>query len=305
MRAHAGKIIAMSLLDELDKEAARRKLGEDEVERQKAETQRTFHDLLEPGLDRLRVFLDRLVQNLELLQRRITVHYPVPGYGDVIAHVEHSYKFEEVRHPSSRTLTVTFPCNIASNECALVEVQGGTRVRSLAGVFHRHRIGGMSAPQKNAAGDVVAANFQARGKIEMRATFHADSDNPKLRMTFENIEGLGTTLKSVPADTLDEGLFDEIGRYLMSEPNNLFREDLPEKYRRQLRQKVQHEKMRRHWETRVKEPLPEIPQDHPADGGDDLSSRLLSRVRDGVTDASAKLRGMVGDVASRLRKRND
>ncbi len=292
----------MSLLDDLEKEAARLKLGTDEAVRHQGEMQRAFHAQLEPGLDRLREFLEKLVANLKLLQPRIAVHYPIPGYGDVTTYIEHNYAFEEVRKPSSRTLKLTFACPIASNECALVAVVGSARVRSLAGTFHRHRIGGMVAPEKNMAGEIVSASFQARGKIESSAIFHADSANAKLRMSFENIDGLGTTLKAIPAEAVDEALFDEIGRYLMGEPNGLFREELPEKYRRQLRQKVQHEQLRRHWETRVTEPLPALPSEHTADDAASSFHALLARVRDGMAAGVIRTREIVGEIIARFRK---
>jgi hypothetical protein len=70
-------------------------------------------------------------------------------------------------------------------------------------------------------------------------------------MSFENIDGLGTTMKTVAVERFDSALFDEIGRYLMGEPNSLFREELPASYRRQLRQKVQHEQLKRRWESQA------------------------------------------------------
>jgi hypothetical protein len=70
-------------------------------------------------------------------------------------------------------------------------------------------------------------------------------------MTFVNFDGFGTTTRPVPAAQVDARLFDEIGRFLLREPNALLREDLPEAYRRELRSRVQQLEMKRRWEIRV------------------------------------------------------
>ena len=51
----------------------------------------------------------------------------------------------------------------------------------------------------------------------------------------------------------DREWLDEIGRYLVREPNGLFKEDLPEDFRKQLRTKVQQEELKRKWEAQMAE----------------------------------------------------
>lgn len=289
----------MKLLDELDEEAARLRAERDAAAKRQSEVEQVFQSLLLPGIERLEEFLNRLSANLKLLKPAIVMRYAVPGYGEIRARAEHDYVIELARHPSSRTLNLTFSCLVASQECPLVEVQGSARVRSLAGVFHRHRIAGMSTPQKDASGEVVSAGFRARGRIAQRAQFHVDVENPQLRMSFENIDGLGTTMKTVPADRLDDALFDQIGRYLMGEPNSLFREELPEAYRRQLRQKVQHEQLRRRWESHVSQAVSR-PDDKPASA--EPPDRSRTRLRSLAADWSAALRTRLEGLLVRARR---
>jgi hypothetical protein len=290
----------MCLLDELDGEAAWLGAAADDAARRKADVERIFHERLVPEMENLRAFLDRLVANLKLLRPRIEMRYPVPGYGDIIALVEHDHAIEERRNPSSRTLVLSFSSAIASNECPQIEVRGAARVRSLAGVFNRHRIAGMSAPHKDASGDVVSAGFRARGRIASRASFHVDSESTQLRMSFENVDGLGTTMKAIPAERVNAALFDEIGRYLMAEPDALFREELPEAYRRQLRQKVQHEQLKRRWESSVSAPVEAQRAQRPA-AGTRVGTGPRVDLRGRVANAGQALRRLFDAVASRGR----
>lgn len=241
----------VGLLDELERQAQQRKLGDEESARRKSEREALYRTRLEPACDALHEFLCELIQKLKTLQPRTRMRYEIPGYGEIVGYIEHHYELKDDRQPSAREIAIAFPCAIAAEECPAVEVQGASRVRAVAGLFQRHRIGGMLAPRKDASGEIVGATFRAKGRIPLGATFQADIDMAQLRMSFSNLDGLGTAAKSVPAMEVDQDLFDEIGRYLMREPNALLREDLPEAYRKQLRSKVQQQEIKRRWERRI------------------------------------------------------
>ena len=88
-------------------------------------------------------------------------------------------------------------------------------------------------------------------------------------------------MKSVPAMQVDAELNEQIGRFLMREPNTLLREDLPEAYRKHLRTKVQQAAIKRHWDNRIA----------------DNRERELRDLRRAYS-AAGKLGGMLGRVRS-------
>ena len=87
----------------------------------------------------------------------------------------------------------------------------------------------------------------------MTATFVGDAETATVKMTFVNFESLGSVTKTVTGAQLNEGLFDDIGRFLTREPNNLLHEELSDAYRNQLRNKVQQDAIKRRWETKINE----------------------------------------------------
>jgi len=111
----------------------------------------------------------------------------------------------------------------------------------------------MGEPRKDVAGEIISAKFNARGKIILQATFLADVDSALIKTTFINFDSLGTASKSFPPAQLKNELFDDIGRYIMREPSNLFQEELPDAYRVHLRSKIQQDEMKRKWETKISE----------------------------------------------------
>jgi hypothetical protein len=241
----------VGLLEELEQQAQLRATAGDDPQRRKTERSAAYRDRLEPALDALHAFLTELIQKLYALKPRTALRYPVPGYGEIVGYVDHDYRLRDDKQPSSREIVLEFDCAIASEECPAVEVDGASRVRALGGFFQRHRLGGMSAPRKDAAGELVGATFRAKGRIAVSASFHADAENGVLRMSFSHFDGFDTVVKTVAATELGEALNDQIGRFIVREQNTLLREDLPEAYRKQLRSKVQQQEIKRRWENRI------------------------------------------------------
>jgi hypothetical protein len=242
----------VGLLDDLEQEAQRRKAGVDDQERAKQEREAAYRTQLEPGMAGLYEYLSKLTQNLGFIKPRKTFRYALAGYGDLVLLVEHDYDLKLTSQPASKEIRLSFPCSIVTEECPNVEVTGATKVKTVAGAFQRHHIGGVTVTKKDPNGEVIAATVRARGKIVLAAVFTADADSGQLRMQYSNFDQLGgQQTKTVAAEQFNEALYDEIGRYVAREPNNLFREALPDDYRKQLRTKVQQEELKRRWEAQM------------------------------------------------------
>jgi hypothetical protein len=243
--------LIVGLLDELEQEAQKRKASAGDAEKRKAEREEIFRTQLNPGMTALYEYLSKLVANLKILQPKKPLRYALNGYGEIVGYVEHEYDLKVSQQPGAKEITLSFPCAIASDECPTVEVQGGSKVRTVTGAFQRYHLGGLMEPKKDVSGEVISARFNAKGRITLSATFAADADSALVKMSFVNFDALGTAAKNVAPAQLNEALFDDIGRYLTREPNQLFHEALPDSYRLQLRTKVQQDQIKRRWETKI------------------------------------------------------
>jgi hypothetical protein len=276
----------VGLLDELESEAQRRKSGDEDAAAVKAARETAYRTVLDPGMAALFAYLTELVAKLKVLQPKIAIRHVLPGYGDVVAYVEHEYDLREARQPSSKEITLSFSAPVASSECPSVQVEGAARVRAISALFQRHRLGTALAANKDASAEIVSATFKAKGRIPLIAKFSADSLTGQLRMTFSNFDDLASAAKSVGPEQIGEALFDEIGRYLMREPTELMREVLPENYRTQLRARVHQEEVKRRWESliasRHQEDLAMLKREY------GMGARFNR-----IGDAMGKLRGLV------------
>jgi len=241
----------VGLLDELEQEALKRKANADDAAKLKAEREEIFRTKLDPSMVALFEYLTKLITSLKVLQPKKQLRYNLIGYGEIVGYVEHEYDLKVEQQPDSKEITLSFPCLVANEECPTVEVNGASKVSTVAGAFQRFHLGGLMDPKKDVSNQVVSAKFKAKGRITLSAIFSADVDSAVVKMQFINFDSLGTATKSVPPTQLNESFFDDIGRYLTREPSALFQEALPDSYRSQLRTKVQQEQIKRRWESKI------------------------------------------------------
>lgn len=242
----------MGLLDDLEQEAQRRKASLDEAEKAKAEREHVYRAQLDPAMQAFHEYLGKLTANLAFLKPKTQLRFEIPGYGLLVANIEHEYDLRsEKLSPSAREVVLNFHATVASEACPTVEIVGAGKVRTLNGIFQKLRLAAVHEFKKDDAGEMVSAVFRARGKIPLNVTVATDADTAQVRMSFTNFDSLGVAAKTVPAAQFNEQLYDEIGRFIAREQNALFREAISDDYRKQLQQKLQQDNMRRKWETRI------------------------------------------------------
>ena len=242
----------MGLLDDLEQEAQRRKATLDEAERLKAEREGVYKTQLEPGMQKLYEYLSKLTTNLGFLKPKIAVRHELPGYGTVVAYYEHEYDLRiNTQSPTSKEITLNFHAAIASDECPLVEVQGAPKIKATIAIFQKYRLGNTGEVKKDENGEVASATFRPRGKLPLNTVLAADADSGQVRVSFTNFDSLGVQAKTFAPAQFNEQLFDEIGRFLARDQSSLFREALPDDYRKQLQQKIQQENLKRKWESKI------------------------------------------------------
>lgn len=244
----------MGLLDDLEQEAQRRKASLDEVERAKAEREAVFKTQLEPAMQALHEYLSKLTANLTFLKTKSRIKFEIPGYGPIVAAIDHDYDLKANKlSPTSKEIVLGFHATVVSEECPTAEVHGSAKIRTLNMLFQKYRLAALHEFKKDDAGEMTSATFKARGRIPLNATVATDAETTIVRMSFTNFDTLGTVTKNVSPAHFNEQLFDEMGRFVAREPSQLFREELPDDYRKQLQQRVQQDQMRRRWESKIAE----------------------------------------------------
>ena len=247
----------MGLLDELEQEAERQRIRDAQLSEQREAREQYWDTQLLPAMRALDDFLHRLSRHLASLKKRPRIVYPLPGYGDVIAHVEPSLIVQST--PQQRTYGITLEgiATVSSDECPRIVCDTLPRVRSVSGALTPHRLAGVLDAHKDPNGEIRAATFVARGRIPLQLDVHADVDSGIARMQFQNYEGFGHSTRSFRAEQLDETLFDALGRFLMRDETTFAQEAVADDVRRQLQSRLQRDSIKREWEQKLARQLDE------------------------------------------------
>lgn len=241
----------MSLLDQLSKQAAQRKAGEDTEQAQVLDRQASYA-ILETKLTEFKNYLEQLTKLLAQHPEKVQQHYEIPGYGTIVASIAHDYVVK-LNQPNKTSIEVLVSLNatIQTELCPNVEVQGVSRIQTIKALFDKHRIPALTDPRKDASGAISQAHFRARGKIPMSILAQSDAASGMLKLTLSNFEDLGQSIKTYTAEQVNEQLFDQIGHYLARKDNELTKEKLPDGVLKKLRHTAQQNEMRRKWEEKL------------------------------------------------------
>jgi hypothetical protein len=245
------KLAAMGLLDELEQEAERRRQEEAKAEAEREARDAVWREKLRPSMAVLAAYLKKLTDNLTFLKRSVRLSFSLPGYGEVVAVTDPTWILRDEPGKTQHEIVVECFAMVASEESANVEAEGLGRVKALSTLFQTHRIGGPQDTRKNANGDVVAARFQARGKIPLKVTISADKESGVCRMQFTNFEGMNVTTRTFAPDAMTEQMFDALGRFITREDVNFAREKVDDDVRQRLQTQIQRAQLKREWENKL------------------------------------------------------
>ncbi len=242
---------SMSWLDDLEAQAQARRAGGESAERSREACESAYRDQLVPAMRELHEYLQRLVESLAYLKPVVKLEYPVPGYGNVPAQLAHDYELRIDSQARATEIHLKSAANVLTEDAAIISIEGAAKVRAINGAFQKVRLAGLQDFRKDDSGEMVSGQFRARGKIPLTADIRADADSGMVKMTFLNHDDWGTRARSYSAAQMDATLYDQLGRYISRQSDDLFREELSASIRHNLQQKIQQSQLRRKWEDKL------------------------------------------------------
>ena len=153
-------------------------------------------------------------------------------------------------------------------------------------------------PRKDSSGEIVEANFRAKGKIAAQlSTGIAEAATGQIKATFANFEDLVSVHEAVrTGNQFNEELFETFAHYITREDNALTKEAIPDRLRQSLRNKVQQDEIKRKWEDRLYQQQQEEEQKR------EENSQLGSRIKKQGGALLEKLKVGLGGLFSKVKK---
>ncbi len=241
----------MSWLEELEAQAQARRAGGDAVVRSREVCETAYRDELLPAMHALHEYLQRSIETLKYLKPVVRIEYQVPGYGSVPAQLANDYELRMDSDARAIEIHLKSSANVLTEECAIIPIEGATKVRAINSAFQKVRLAGLQDFRKDDSGEMVSGTFRARGKIALLADIRAEAETGMVKMTFANHDDWGSRSRSFTPAQMNSTLYDQVGRYIARQSDELFREELPESTRHHLQQKIQQGQLRRKWEDKL------------------------------------------------------
>lgn len=238
----------MGLLDDLEQEAQKKREEKEELLARKREF---FKTTTIPAMESLYDYLTRLSKSLNFLKTERRTRFRVIGYGDVAVRIESDMTIQAQMPMYAREIKLTVTGIIDTPNCPLLKVEGASKVEALQDAFRRCGFEGVQRAERDDRGNIISAQFQPFGKVLMVATFTADMNSEVMRMEFANFDSLGMRRESVAISTLNDDMFDQIGKYIALQQNYVVRETISEDTREAWRRGLQTETQKREVETKI------------------------------------------------------
>lgn len=238
----------MGLLDDLEQEAQKKREEKEEVLARKREY---FKNTTIPAMDSLYDYLTRLSKSLNFLKTERRTRFKVLGYGDVVVRIENDMALQAQMPMYAREIKLSVTAIVDTAACPLVKIEGAGKVEALNDAFRRCGFDGMQRAERDERGNVLSAQFQPFGKVQMVASFYTDMNSETLRMDFANFDSLGVRKETVLVTAVNDDLLDQIGKYIALQQNYVVRETITDEMRESWRRGLHNETQKREVETKI------------------------------------------------------
>ena len=253
----------MGLLDDLEKESERRHQAEADAEQRIKNQRRLYRRDVEPAMDRLQAYLEKLVDHLNYLKPEIGEKYSIPGYGTVSGRFILPIEVVSETRRWERELKIAVPLKLDREASPEVELEGPSNVKSTIQRLQSLHLASNAKIKKDKNGQIQSATVQVDGRLRLTARISTSVEaNGKILFEFRNFEDLSKRTRSFSLDQINDDLNDQMGRYITRKNNALMKEEISEEMRQALRKRIHQESMQRKWEHKLTQEMPAVSEEH-------------------------------------------
>ncbi len=227
----------MGILDELKKEAENKKAKEDQQELVREERERYMREILDPAMRGLFTFCHDLAKHLNYVNPDIDAHYRIPGVRNVQDFKQGEY-FVEDYHEG--TFTIRFVCS--NNQKYRIQTSTDADLDRIKDFLWRRGLRYQAREYFDSSYN-KAGEFYVEGRVQVDMQFSARQDAQAIELKLSNYGDFETQTLSIDPADVDERFHDELGRFVMRQPNRLldynkfrFTDEQRQKLRQQLRE---------------------------------------------------------------------
>ena len=230
----------MGLLDELKQEAEIKRAEAARVAEAEQARLRDFQERIHPRVVRLFTFLSELAEHLNFIAKPVRVSYPIKTYAVLRDLVQQDYKIRSDSMEAMREIDFSFDC--VGEERVEFEVENKLYIERLEEYLSSARLNFTCHKSKDNRHNVTSARFRVDAHVPVRFEFKVDVDAGVIRLVMRNYHGLHVDHFSIDPEHIDQDYLDELGKFILRQESQLFRLEMSEEERQQLRRRLEAEK---------------------------------------------------------------
>lgn len=238
----------MGLLDELKKQAETLRREAEAKERAARERAQAIRAQAAPALARIHGFLKELVEQLAVLRPQILVDYTVPGLGTLPGLRQEGYELAVGGDPMD---SVVLRYVLDSGRRYEQELRGVGSLEAWLETAKRQGLQVHSARITDPSASGVRAKVAVDGMVPVVLRFRLDVEAGGIVLVVRNHEELVDRRHLIRPGEVDELFLDELGKYVLRQPNRFLVQEMPAELRQRLRRRLEEDRRRREPDTQT------------------------------------------------------
>ena len=234
----------MGVLDELKRQAERRKEEEARAAEEKAARLSQARDVVTPALARIHEYLREFTEQLRVVQPEIIVDFHIKDVGTMDGLRQGGYR-ESRDAEAAGNSSVSFAFVLENPRHYRFDISVPGQVENWLNDLKRQglKLDHAQVLEESSIGHRVWVN--AAGFVPVRLRFGADLDNGSIVLSVQNYDELGEMRHRIRPEQVDEHFLDELGRYILRKPNRFLRFEVPAEMRDRLRKRIEEDQKRK------------------------------------------------------------
>lgn len=233
----------MGLMDELRQKAADLQKKEQGESARRLNAEEIYRTQIKPKLNQLYLTLGELVKHLNYINPDLQVPYRFNVEGLEIRLKQQDYRVAIDSTNETREVTLAFKC-VHPIEVKFVSKDKASYEENLE-YLKKHGLGHQCHPCKNDKHEVTGAHFIVKSSVPVNFIFRADLENAQIKLIVANFDGLGVVTHTFQPEKFTEEFFDQLGRHIIRENPNMFKESIGDDVKEALRARIEEEKRQR------------------------------------------------------------
>jgi len=237
----------MGILDQLKQEAAEKKQQEETQVNQRKQREDYYRESILPAMQKAFHFMKELVEYLNFLERDIEVDEYSSRYPQFGPLKQQNYKIYTDNHGGFADfdrlmqINVCFFCVGFGSFSYNLESQGRIE-REVAFLTSRNAYFDWKLLDGRSA--MHSACFTITRKIPVRFKFEVDYEQSNIQLLINNHEDFGAYKKTFAPDEVNDGLLDEIARFMLRKDSDFIRLEISSSHRRNIQSLVEQQRIK-------------------------------------------------------------